>query len=124
MDIFQNHSKKSVPVFVCVCAQVMERVTVVSVCVMRDGQANIATAAQAHTPVSQRMGQSAAAVESVYVGSASVLFPELQGISVRSALHVEMSVAQPGIYTYFFFYIENTVLQESKYICLSVIMCL
>lgn len=96
--IFQIYSNKSV--CLCVCVQVMESVTVVSVCAMRVGQASIATAAQAHTPVSQRMGRSATAVESVYAGSASVMFPELQERSVRSALHVQMSVAQPGIYTY------------------------
>lgn len=77
----------------------MESASAVSVCVMRVGQASIATAALAHTPVSQPTDRSAADVESVYAGSASVLFPELQGISVRSALPVEMSVAQPGTYT-------------------------
>lgn len=79
--------------FVCVRVQVMESVIAVSVCVMRVGQARIATAALAHTPVSQRMGRSAVDVESVYAGSASVLFPELQGISVRNVLPVEMPVA-------------------------------
>lgn len=88
--------------FVCACVQVMESVTVASVCAMRVGQVSIATAALAHTPVSQRTGRSAADVESVYAGSASVLFRELQGISVRSVLPVEMSVALAGTDTFSF----------------------